>query len=317
MSAIKLNTGLLMPLVGKGLWKVPRADAADTVYNAIKTGYRLFDGAGDYGNEKECGDGVARAIKDGLVKREELFITSKLWNTFHAKEHVPQLVKKQLADWQLEYFDLFLIHFPVSIAYVDPAVRYPPEWFVDGVSKVQLQNTPYQETWQAMEAIQEAGYAKSIGVSNVQGALLLDILKYAKKAPSVLQIEHHPYLTQQPLVDLCKELGIAITAYSSFGPTSFVELGMDKNTPSLLKHDVTAEISKATGKTPAQVLLRWATQRGIAVIPKSNDPNRLAQNLNSTDFELSTEQLKAISDLNIGLRFNNPVGVSPLLSIFA
>ncbi|KAG8738108.1 NAD(P)H-dependent D-xylose reductase (XR) [Ceratobasidium sp. 414] len=301
-----------------------------TVYNAIKSGYRLLDGAGDYGNEKQAGEGVVRAIKDGLVKREELFITSKfwnrtdgprrpqLWNTFHAKEHVPVLARKQLADWGLDYFDLFLIHFPVSLKYVDPAKRYPPEWFGDDGKTVELQNTPIQETWVEMEKLADAGLAKNIGVSNMQGSLIIDIFRYARIPPQVLQIEHHPYLTQEPLVKLANTLGLAVTAYSSFGPQSFLELNMGQGVKSLLEgHDVIGSVAKAHSKTPAQILLRWASQRGIAVIPKSNNQGRLEQNLASTGFDLTEEQIKAISSLNQGIRFNNPADIDPRMAIFA
>ncbi|KAL7412764.1 Aldo/keto reductase [Mrakia frigida] len=315
--SIALRSGYLMPLVGMGTWKVPKEDAADTIYNAIRVGYRLFDGACDYGNEKECGEGVARAIKDGLVKREDLFITSKLWNTFHAKEHVLPMVKKQLKDWGLEYFDLYLIHFPIALAYVDPSVRYPPEWAFDGKSEFKLQNTPFQETWQALEEVHKLGLARDIGFANVAGVLLCDVMRYAKVLPAILQIEHHPYLVQQPLVDLAKQFGLALTAYSSFGPASFIEIGWDKNTASLFKHPLIGGIAKAHGKTAAQVLLRWSTQQGIAVIPKSNFPNLITENLTHVDFNLTAEEIKAISGLDLGLRFNNPVAIDSRFGIFA
>ncbi|KAG6334536.1 hypothetical protein ID866_4552 [Astraeus odoratus] len=218
-----------------------------TVYNAIKAGYRLFDGACDYGNEKEAGEGVRRALKEGIVKREELFITSKLWNTFHAYEHVKMITKKQLDLWGIDYFDLFLVHFPVSLRYVDPSHRYPPEWWGDD-GKVHLQNTPMHETWKAMEELVDEGLAKNIGLSNCQGSLVLDVMQYARYEPQVLQVELHPYLSQQPLVDLCKQLGIAVTAYSSFGPQSYLELGMGKTVPSLLNHDMISTIASAHGK---------------------------------------------------------------------
>lgn len=325
------RTGSKMPLVGFGLWKVRAIDCrgnlltikvnrdtcADTVYSAIKSGYRLFDGAGDYGNEKEAGDGIQRAIKDGLVKREDLFITSKLWNTFHAKEHVKKLAKKQLADYGIQQFDLFLIHFPISLKYVDPAERYPPEWWIDG--KVYTQNTPIAETWAAMEELVDEGLAKNIGISNFSGGLIIDLLRTARIPPAVLQIEHHPYLVQQPLLDLCKTLGIAITAYSSFGPQSFIELKSKtaEETPLLFDQDTIKSIAKAHAKTPAQVLLRWSTQRNIAVIPKSNNAGRLAQNLECCDFDLTSEQIASISSLNRNIRFNNPAEIDPRLAIFA
>jgi len=317
MATIALKSGAKMPLVGFGLWKVNKDTGAETVYNAIKAGYRLFDSAGDYGNEKQSGQGLKRALDEGLVKREEIFITSKVWNTFHAHDHVKQLAKKQLADWGISYFDLFLIHFPISLAYVDPAHRYPPEWFGDD-GKVYTQNTPIRETWEAMEELVDEGLAKDIGLSNFQGALILDVLRYAKKPISALQVEHHPYLTQEALVKLCNDHGIALTGYCSFGPQSWVELNMSKGATSLLKDNSTINsIVEATGKTHAQVLLRWATQRGVAVIPKSNNHDRLIQNLQCTDFDLSEAQIKEISALNCQLRFNNPVEIDPRLAIFA
>ncbi|KAJ7361585.1 NADP-dependent oxidoreductase domain-containing protein [Mycena albidolilacea] len=318
MASVALaRTGQKMPLVGFGLWKVTKSSCADTVYNAIKAGYRLFDGAGDYGNEKEAGEGVRRALTDGLVKREELFITSKLWNTFHAKEHVKALATKQLGLWGLDYFDLFLVHFPIALAYVDPAERYPPEWFGADGKTVHLQDTPMQETWQAMEELVDAGQARNIGLSNSQGSLILDVLRYARIKPQVLQVELHPYLTQEHLVELANTLDIKVTAYSSFGPQSYIELDMDRGASSLLTHDVVTGLANQYKKTTAQVLLRWATQRGIAVVPKSNDPERLIQNLDSESFDLKPEEIKALSSLNCNLRLNDPRDIDPRMAIFA
>lgn len=316
---IKLNSGHAMPQVGFGLWKVDNATCADTVYNAIKTGYRLLDGACDYGNEKEAGEGVARAIKDGLVKRKDLFIVSKLWNTFHDGHQVEKIAKKQLADWGIEYFDLYLIHFPVALKYVDPSVRYPPGWAVDGKEDYQLSSAPIQETWTAMEDLVAKGYAKSIGISNFQGSLILDLLRYAKIRPATLQIEHHPYLVQPTLLKLAESEGIAVTAYSSFGPQSFIELDWQKakDTPVLFEHANVTAIANKHSKTPAQVLLRWATQRGLAVVPKSNNQQRLQQNLEVTDFNLDKSELDSISALDRNLRFNNPTDYLGTLHIFA
>lgn len=170
-----------------------------------------------------------------------------------------------------------------------------------------------------METVKEKGLAKSIGVSNFQGSLILDLLRYAKVRPATLQIEHHPYLVQPTLLALAKEQGIAVTAYSSFGPQSFIELEWQKakDTPVLFEHPVIVAIAEKVKKTPAQVLLRWATQRGLAVIPKSNDPKRLLQNLEVTDFDIADEDLKAISGLDRHLRFNNPTDVSIPLFPFA
>jgi D-xylose reductase len=273
----------------------------------------------DYGNEKEAGEGVARAIKEGIVKREDLFIVSKLWNTFHDKERVGPIAKKQLADWGLDYFDLYYIHFPVALEYVDPSVRYPPGWMYDGKEELRTSNATIQETWQAMEELVDQGLAKSIGISNFQGSLIIDLLRYARVHPAVLQIEHHPYLVQPTLLQLAKEQGMAVTAYSTFGPSSFLELGWKKahDTPLLFEHPTIVDISKKHDKTPAQIILRWVTQRGLAIIPKSNTQSRLEQNLHVTDFDLTDDELEQISDLDKGLRFNNPTDYLGTLHIFA
>ncbi|KAF4465191.1 NAD(P)H-dependent D-xylose reductase xyl1 [Fusarium albosuccineum] len=319
--SIKLNSGYDMPQIGYGLWKVDNSYCADAVYNAIKAGYRLFDGACDYGNEKECGEGVARAIKEGIVKREDLFIVSKLWQTFHEEKHVEPICRRQLADWQVDYFDLFLIHFPVALEYVDPEVRYPPGWHYDGKSEIRWSKATNQETWGAMEGLVEKGLAKSIGISNFQSQTIYDLLKYAKIRPATLQVELHPYHQQTELVRLAKAEGIALTAYSSFGPTGFIELDMDRATSAspLMQHEVFVGLGEKYGKTPAQVLLRWATQRGIAVIPKTHRAQLMEQNLDSTSFEIDEEDMARIAKMDLHMKFNQPTNYFPTekLWIFA
>ena len=285
-------------------------------YQHLNTLFLTFDGTKkncnlDYGNEVEAGQGVARAIKEGIVKREELFIVSKLWNSFHDGEQVEPICRKQLSDWGVDYFDLYIVHFPIALKYVDPSVRYPPGW-MSANNKLELSNASIRETWTAMESLVDQKLARSIGVSNFSAQLLMDLLRYARIRPATLQIEHHPYLTQTRLVDYAQRQGIAVTAYSSFGPLSFLELNLKDahNTPLLFEHDVVKSVAEKHGRTPAQVLLRWATQRNIAVIPKSNNPTRLAQNLQVTDFALEQSEIEAISALDKGLRFNDPIAVS-------
>jgi D-xylose reductase len=311
---VKLNSGHEMPLVGFGLWKVDNDVCADTIYNAIKAGYRLFDGACDYGNEKQCGEGISRAIKDGLVKREDLFIVSKLWQTFHDKENVEPITRRQLADWQVDYFDLFLIHFPVALEYVDPEVRYPPGWHYDDAgTEIRWSKATNQETWEGMENLVEKGLAKSIGISNFQAQAIYDLLKYAKIRPATLQVELHPYHQQSELVSLAKAEGIALTAYSSFGPTGFIELDMDiaKSASPLMQHEVFTTLASKYNKTSAQVLLRWATQQGLAVIPKSTTPKYMEQNFDCFDWSIDEEDMKRISKMNLNLKFNKPTNYFP------
>ena len=286
---------------------------------AIKLGYRLIDGAYDYGNEKEAGEGVRRAIDEGIIKREDIFITTKLWNNYHQKDIAIKMIKKQNEAWGLQSLDLVLMHFPVSLKYIDPSELTYPCWWSDSAQKTpsEVDNTPIRETWEALEELVDQGIAKSIGVSNFQGSLLIDLHRYAKKPISSLQIEHHPYLVQPQLIKLAQHYKIVPTAYSSFGPMSYREMGVEKGTL-LFEHDVITSIAKKHNKTPAQILLRWATQRGIAVIPKSNSVERLKQNLEVADvFDLEEEEIQKIAALDIGLRFNDPAEVDINLSIFA
>lgn len=176
---------------------------------------------------------------------------------------------------------------------------------------IETARVPISETWKALEEVVDSGIAKSIGISNSQAQTIYDILTYNKHPISVLQVEHHPYLVQPGLIDLAQEQKIAVTAYSSFGPQSFLELPpafreRPQQVPLLFEVDAVKKAAQRTGKTPAQVLLRWSTQRKIAVIPKSNNVDRLKQNLEVTDFDLTDDEIKAISALDKGLRFNDP-----------
>ncbi|KAH8162300.1 hypothetical protein CIB48_g5941 [Xylaria polymorpha] len=313
--SLKLASGYDMPLVGFGIWKVPRETCAEQVYNAIKLGYRYIDGAWDYTNSKEAGEGVRRAIEEGIVKREDLFITTKLWNNYHKREHALQMAKLELEAWGLEYIDLFLIHFPISLQFIPfDELRWPCFWTDKEQTKVTpLAKVPISETWKALEELVKTpenpnGFVRSIGVSNFQSQLVTDVLSYAKIPLSVLQIEHHPYLTQPGLIKMAEENNIAVTGYSSFGPQSFLELGNKNavNAKSLFEVGVVKSIAEKHGKTPGQVLLRWNTQRNVIIIPKSNSVDRLKQNLESVTFNLSDEEINQISALDQGLRFNNP-----------
>jgi D-xylose reductase len=297
-----------IPPIGFGFWKVARSDAADTAYQAIQAGYRHLDCAADYGNEIEVGEGIERAISDGLVTREELWITSKLWNTFHAPEHVEEGCRKSLSDLGLDYLDLYLVHFPIALEYVPIAKRYPPEWVhdPDTQSGMKRAKVPLQATWAAMEALVDNGLTKRIGVCNYNSALIHDLMTYAKVQPHMLQIEAHPYLAQERLIRLAKEYGIAVTAFSPLGALSYVELDMAKQSDSVLSEAAVISAAAAYDKTPAQIVLRWGIQRDTAIIPKTSNPQRMRENLDILDFALSDEEMAAISALNQNNRFNDP-----------
>lgn len=308
---LTLRNGDKMPVVGFGTWKLNKDTTANSVYEAIKAGYRLLDCACDYGNEHLVGEGIKRAIEEGIITREELFVTTKLWNTFHASEHVELACKKALEDLGLDYLDLYLIHFPIALKYVPIETRYPPEWFHDpdvNSTSCDLQDTPIHETWAAMEALVEKKMCRSIGVANFPNVLLLDLLRYAKVLPAVNQIEIHPYLAQPRALDFCAKRNIVVTAYSSFGGQSYVELDLNKaiETPNLLKHSTILELAKKHDKSAAQILLRWGVQVGVAVIPKTNTPSRLVENADIFSFTLDDDDMKEIAKLNVGIRFNDP-----------
>ncbi len=298
----------IMPPIGFGLWKIPREDTAATVVEAIRAGYRHFDSAADYGNEIETGQGIAQAISEGLVTRDELWITSKLWNTFHAPEHVEEACRKSLSDLGVEQLDLYLIHFPIALEYVPIATRYPPEWVHDPAANtgMKLAKVPLHATWAAMEALVDKGLVKQIGVCNYNTGLIHDLMSYARIAPAMLQVESHPFLTQEKLIRCAGAYGIPITAFSPLGAQSYFELDMAKKEESVLGSAPVMVAAQAHGKTAAQVVLRWGVQRGTAVIPKTTKPERMRENLGIDDFELSQVEMAAISALNQDRRFNDP-----------
>lgn len=302
------RTGDKMPLAGLGTWKIPKESTAKQVAFALKSGYRLLDCACDYGNEIEVGAGIKTAIDEGTLQRKDLFVTSKLWNTFHEKERVKEGCVKTLKDLGLEYLDLYLIHFPIALKYVPIDTRYPPEWSYDPAKPGCVHSTAtIRETWEAMEELVNEGLVKNIGIANFSCALQQDLVKYAKIKPNVLQVEHHPYLQQPTLLKYAKSQGMSVTAYSSFGGKSYWELNAEtKKIQDLLTHEAITAIAKKHSKTSAQVLLRWATQRGVAVIPKSSDEGRLKENLALFDFALDDNDFEEIQKLDRYLRFNNP-----------
>ena len=309
MESLHLATGAALPQVGFGFWKVDNDHAANIARTAIEVGYRHLDCACDYGNEVEVGRGISQAIDDGFCDREDLWITSKLWNTYHAAEHVGPACQKSLDDLDLEYLDLYLIHFPLASKYVPFEKNYPPGWFTDLKAehpRVEEAHVPIRETWEAMEELVERGLVKHIGVCNFGTSLLRDLLSYAKIRPTVLQVETHPYLTQPKLLRYCQQEVIAYTAFSPLGAQSYFSLNMAEKFEAVLTNPVVTEIADEIGRTPAQVVLRWGVQRGTAVIPKTSNRERMVENISLFDFKLSDEQMHSIDTLNQNRRFNDP-----------
>lgn len=291
-TSVVLNNGTKMPLHGFGTWKLNGQECATAVQTAMENGYPLLDCAPVYGNEDKVGEGLAAAISSGKVKREDVFVVSKLWNTHHNKEHVEGALDQTLKDLRVDYLDLYLIHWPCSMAFTgydlkkDSAIPRPG----GEDSDIQFGTASLQETWEAMEALLATGKVRAIGVSNWSIIQLLDLFTYAKVKPAVNQIEVHPENTRWELVDFCQKRGIHVQAFSS--------LGSGKEGPLTNKHIV--EIAKKHGKTPAQICLRWAIQRKVTVIPKSATLERVKENGDVWSFSLSEEDMKAISALNVG-----------------
>jgi diketogulonate reductase-like aldo/keto reductase len=257
-NTIKLNNNTSIPLIGFGTWQITGQDAYDAVSDALHAGYRHIDTAMIYHNEEEVG----RAIADSGIAREELFITTKLWNDDHAD--VQAAFDLSLQKLGLDYVDLYLMHWPVATR---------------------------REAYKVMEAIYKSGGAKAIGVSNFTEQHLAELLMHAEIVPVVNQVEFNPFLNQKELKDMCADKNIVIEAYS---PLTHANKLDDE------KLKIVAAKYK---KTPAQILLRWAIQQDVVVIPKSSNPGRIAQNFDLFDFKITNDDLGLMNSWNEDARF--------------
>ncbi|XWS40117.1 hypothetical protein CRYUN_Cryun18bG0112400 [Craigia yunnanensis] len=298
--AITLNNGFKMPIVGLGVWRMEGKDIRDLIINSIKIGYRHFDCAADYRNEEEVGEALSEAFKTGLVKREDLFITTKLWNTDHG--HVLEACKDSLKKLQLDYLDLYLVHFPVAIKHTGVGETGSP-LDEDGVLDIDT-TISLETTWHAMEDLVSKGLVLSIGISNYDIFLTRDCLAYSKVKPAVNQIETHPYFQRDCLVKFCQKHGICVTAHTPLG-------GAAANTEwfgtvSCLDDPVLRGLAEKYKKTVVQIVLRWGIQRDTVVIPKSSKLERLQENFQVFDFELAKEDMDLIKTIDRKYRTNQP-----------
>jgi len=306
---LRTTDGGAFPLLGLGTWKIPTPILPDLLPSAVEIGYRHFDCACDYGNEPAVGEGLKRVLDSAICSRDDLWITSKLWNTYHHPDHVRLACERSLRDLRLDVLDLYLIHFPVTLAFVPFEERYPPGWFFDPSApspRMKHVPIPIADTWGAMEGLVEAGLVKRLGICNFTTGMIRDLQSYARIAPQVLQVEMHPYLTQQRLLRYCQDEKIVVTAFSPFGASSYVPLHMAEANESVLADPTIVEISSSHGRSPGQVLLRWAIQRGTVAIPKTQSADHLLENLAIFDFDLSAEEMARIDSLDRGRRFNDP-----------
>ncbi len=293
-NSLTLHNGSRMPLVGLGTWKSAPDEAGQAVeYALTECGYRHVDCAPIYGNEKEIGGALSSVFGGGLLRREDVFVTSKLWDTEHARADVRTACEATLRDLRLDYLDLYLMHWGIA----EPKGGHT----YDERGHLVVEKVPIRETWEAMEELVDAGLVKAIGVANFTAPLLLDLFSYAKVQPAVNQIELHPYLQQTRLVEFSQRLEMVVTAYSPLARPGYEEMS-----ERLVDEKVIRGLASAHGKTPAQVLLRWGIQRNTVVIPKSSHPERIKENIDIFDFELSESDMREIAGLERGLRLVDP-----------
>ena len=290
MKNLLFKNGDKLPSIGLGTWLSKKNEVYDAVVEAIRFGYRQIDCAYIYQNEKEIGQAIQFAIKSGWVKREDLFITSKLWNSDHAPERVDIAIRRSLKDLQLDYLDLYLIHWPV-------AFKTGHEQAKDASDLLTPDEMPILTTWQAMEQSKINGLTKHIGVSNFNIQKLQKLINEAGIKPELNQVELHPYFQQTDLVDFCHKNELLVTAYSPLGSRHLVQ-----SEAGLTREKVIIEMALKYSCSPAQVLLAWGMQRGIAVIPKSVHPVRIQENFKAINIQLADEDVNQINSLECHLR---------------
>jgi diketogulonate reductase-like aldo/keto reductase len=252
---------------------------------ALEAGFRTLDTAERYRTEKEVGEAIQDVLKDGKIKRNDLFVITKLWNTNHRPERVKPAFEASLKRLQLDYVDLYLIHTPFAF---QPGDEQDPRDANGNV--IYDQGVTLLDTWQALEQLVSEGKCKAIGLSDVNLTQVQDIVKAAKIKPAVVHVESHPYLPEWDLLNYCKQTGIVLQAFAA--------LGHNNSDPNLLKDPVITNIAQRTSKTPAQVALAWAIQRGTAPLTTSKTPSRIQEN-----FQVSALPDDAIQQITEGIKF--------------
>jgi alcohol dehydrogenase (NADP+) len=296
MQTIELHGGARMPILGLGTWMADPGVVGQAVREALRLGYRHIDCAPMYGNEREIGGALKAGLEENGLSRDDVWITSKLWNNAHRRQDVRPALERTLNDLQIERLDLYLMHWPVALK---PDVLLP-EKAEDFVS---LEDCPLSETWDALEAVHDEGLCRAIGVSNFSAHKLRALTDAARVRPAMDQVELHPYLQQPELLRTAHALGIHLTGYSPLGSPARPERLRREGEPRLLDDPQVRSIADKHDATPAQILLAWAVARGTAVIPKSVHTERLRENLDAASLRLDERDLSALAGLDRGRRY--------------
>uniref|UniRef100_A0A914E4K2 NADP-dependent oxidoreductase domain-containing protein n=1 Tax=Acrobeloides nanus TaxID=290746 RepID=A0A914E4K2_9BILA len=286
--SVQLSTGYQIPVAGLGTWQSPEGVIGKVVKTALDTGYRHLDCAQGYGNEAEIGDALEEYYKTSSLKREDIFITSKVWNTCHSYERCCQSVEDILHRFKTNYIDLVLIHWPHGF-------QEGGELFPRVGDQIQYSDVDYLETWKALEKKVEEGKIRSIGLSNFNIAQIQRVIDNGKIKPVALEVEAHLYFQQKELRKFCQENNIVFIAYSPLGsPGSTGFWRQAHSEVNVLKDPIVLNLSKKYQKSPAQIILRWELQNNILIIPKSTNEARLQENFDLFDFNISGDDMKQL-----------------------